>query len=560
MRGAAVAVLLLCILPAESATAAKPEKQGFAQRLAAGNVVFAQAPVEPLSVVEANENLNIVRIAEAEAVANGILARLIAVLPVPNLRQPTFFITSGVDFNCSVVKSGGAISCSHHVFEMLVAAGPRGRDQLAFLLAHELAHTVLPEHRKRFDRSDAVKSGWANAGALAGLVGLLALNKYSTMGSSTTVHPTMAANNAFFGMISAGADAGETVDGIVAPSWSRDNEAEADTFAIYFMQRAGFDPREAAQLLGTVDAEQRGLAKGSSNGLLKKAGDNLITQAVLSRGNPVSMGIGMGTGLLASIVTRGGKGHYHDATGKRASACAEQASGYDGGGAKPDEAKALFASAEAIDPVQSSAAPSMATVVAAPLPAARPSGRGGRRRSALKSPPVAVAAAPKDPWLIMVARSAAPLRELTLAVAVDQRRAGKDLNGALGLCPATRPLTRQLALSCGTAQVAANNGPTASALLHQAATDPTADAETFRRAAEGQAALGSGSEALATIEVGQRRYPDGQLFPAEIALRGGLEDRDGAKAAAQRCSAVSAKSIQEECRKALAGLETVKKG
>lgn len=68
------------------------------------------------------------------------------------------------------------------------------------------------------------------------------------------------------------------------------------------------------------------------------------------------------------------------------------------------------------------------------------------------------------------------------------------------------------------------------------------------------------TEAVATIQAGQRRYPDGQLYPREIALRGCLGDRDGARAAAQRCSTLSAKSIQEECRKTLAGLETAKKG
>ena len=38
------------------------------------------------------------------------------------------------------------------------------------------------------------------------------------------------------------------------------------------MQRAGNGPREAAQLLGTVAAEEKGPAEISSNGLLKKAG------------------------------------------------------------------------------------------------------------------------------------------------------------------------------------------------------------------------------------------------------------------------------------------------
>ena len=158
----------------------------------------------------------------------------------------------------------------------------------------------------------------------------------------------------------------------------------------------------------------------------------------------------MGTGLLASLVTRGGKGHYHDDTAKRASACAEQAAGHARGGAKPDEAKALFASAEATGPAQ--VLPAAPAVPAATTPSVRQSGRRGRR-SATRSPaPVAVAAAPTDPWRLMVEMSAAPLKELTLAVAVDQRRAGKDLNVALTLCPTARPLTRQLALSCGTAQ------------------------------------------------------------------------------------------------------------
>ena len=146
----------------------------------------------------------------------------------------------------------------------------------------------------------------------------------------------------------------------------------------------------------------------------------------------------MGTGLLASLVTRGGKGHYHDDTADRASACAEQAAGHGRGGAKPDEAKALFASAEATGPVQ--ALPAAPAVPAAATPSVRQSGRRGRR-SATRSPaPVAVAAAPTDPWRLMVEMSAAPLKELTLAVSVDQRRTGKDLagdgRGLMGCCSA----------------------------------------------------------------------------------------------------------------------------
>ena len=157
----------------------------------------------------------------------------------------------------------------------------------------------------------------------------------------------------------------------------------------------------------------------------------------------------MGTGLLASLVTRGGKGHYHDDTAKRASACAEQAAGHGGAARSPTRRRRCSRAWKRRDrpgPFRAPADPAAAT------PSVRQSGRRGRR-SATRSPaPAAVAAAPTDTWRLMVEMSAAPFKELTLAVAVDQRRTGKDLNGALTLCPTARPLIRQLALSCGTAQ------------------------------------------------------------------------------------------------------------
>lgn len=558
MLAVSTALLIGAALTAPATAGTKPEKPGFAERLAAGQIVFAPVPVEPLSIYEANENYDIARIVEAEGVANEILDRLIAASPVPATRRPTFFVTAGIEFNCSAMKSGGAISCSHHALQMLIDAGPRGRDQFAFLLAHELAHAIILDHRTRFDRSDAVKGGWAKAGTMAGILAMVALNKYTTSGNTTTVHPTMAANNMFFGLISAGADAGETVNGIVAPSWSKQNEAEADSFAILMMQRAGYNPREAAQLLGTVDKEQRGIAKARPNDLLTKAGTNLATQAILSHGNPISMGIGMGTGLITSLVTKDGGGHYHDDTSKRAAACAQQASALRAGMAKPDEAETLFAQAEAAEAAEAAAAaaPTPAPPVAAP---AAPPARRGRKRAA-RSPAPAPQIVPKDSWQVMTERAAPALRELTMAAMVNYRRVTKDVPGALSLCPSAQPRTRQLMLSCGTAQVAAGNGAVAAALLRRAAADPTADAETFRRVSLAQADLGIGPEALATIDAGQRRYPDGQLYPTEIALRAGLGDLAGAKAAAQRCGALPDKPLQENCRKTLAAIATQKKG
>jgi beta-barrel assembly-enhancing protease len=182
------------------------------------------------AVAELRGELPIVRDRQIENYVGRIGERLVAAIP-GRLRQPQFRYTFQVvdrrDINAFALP-GGPIFVNRG---MLDAA--RNDGEVAGVMAHELSHIVL-----RHATAQATKGQKFQFGALAGqLLG-------SVIGGRTGA------------IISQGSQIGI---GTYVLKYSREYEREADLLGVQIMARAGYDPRDMANMFQTI-------ARRSGNG------------------------------------------------------------------------------------------------------------------------------------------------------------------------------------------------------------------------------------------------------------------------------------------------------
>jgi predicted Zn-dependent protease len=557
---AAAALACGLILPWAAASAPpkpraeKPKKDknlSFEERLQAGKVEFAAEPMTPLTVAQLTE-FDIIRDPLMERAAYDILGRLVAAHPGGPAGKPArlpFFVVDGDDINCSTLPTGGAILCTRAVFDQLIAAGVAGKDQLAFLLAHELAHVTIAGHRERFGKSDKLKKDIATAGVVAALVGLAVFSDYKKSGDRITMQATRSATNVFWITLGTGLNMGEFANGLAAPSWAKRDEEDADAFAMILLRDAGFEINAGNQFLNSADRTLRANKMRSTKfgQMFKQAGQGALLQGLLSKGDTVSIIIGAVGGALSGWAQEGALAHYHRTPDKRAAACAQFVKAHAAAreAATPgDEAAELFAS---YDRLSSPAAAVAAAAAAAAAATAAP--RGRRRASRVLATPVI-----SDSWDLFL-RSPGPIAQLIISNRIRELLADDHVEEALALCP-DRFTVSQLMLACGIAYAGVGEAGKALPLLTQAMSDPEAPPETFRWVAHAQASLGLHQIALQTTARGIVRYPAGNLYPDEIMIRAAIGDMTGAQTTATTCQKNAAKEFQDACARGWAALQS----
>lgn len=102
------------------------------------------------------------------------------------------------------------------------------QDQLAAVMAHEVAHVLARHHAERVSQQFATQMGLDLVGAMAG--------------------PQTATKRQLLGLLGLGAQVG-----ILLP-YSREQEREADLYGLDLMARAGFDPRASIELWNNMSA------------------------------------------------------------------------------------------------------------------------------------------------------------------------------------------------------------------------------------------------------------------------------------------------------------------
>jgi predicted Zn-dependent protease len=212
----ALAASLTIALPASAQTRIEPDRNRFspAQDVELGRRAAA----------ELRQELPIVRDRRTQAYVDRLGERLVAAIP-GRLQQPRFRYTFQVvdrrDINAFALP-GGPIFVNRG---MLDAA--RSDGEVAGVIAHELSHVVL-----RHGTAQATKGQKFQLGALAGqIIG-------SLIGGRTGA---VVAQGSQFGL------------GTYFLKYSREYEREADLLGAQIMARAGYDPREMANMFRTIE-------------------------------------------------------------------------------------------------------------------------------------------------------------------------------------------------------------------------------------------------------------------------------------------------------------------
>ncbi len=179
------------------------------------------------AAAEVRQELPIIRDGRTQDYVEGIGERLVSAIPA-RLRQPgfrySFEVVDRKDINAFALP-GGPIFVNRG---MLDAA--RSNGEVAGVIAHELSHVVL-----RHGTAQATKGQKFQIGALAGqVIG-------SLIGGRTG---SIVANGSQIGL------------GTYFLKYSREYEREADLLGAQIMARAGYDPREMANMFQTI--AQRG--------------------------------------------------------------------------------------------------------------------------------------------------------------------------------------------------------------------------------------------------------------------------------------------------------------
>ncbi|MGJ3241980.1 MAG: M48 family metallopeptidase [Opitutales bacterium] len=139
---------------------------------------------------------------------------------VPNAEWETIVIENPREVN-AFAMAGGKIGVYTGLIDLV-----DNDDQLAFVIAHELAHITARHVHERLSQEMVREAGGVALSAA----------------SITQGGVTLSAVNSLYGLSS----------GVASLSFNRAKEAEADTIGLMYMARAGYDPRQALEIINKV--------------------------------------------------------------------------------------------------------------------------------------------------------------------------------------------------------------------------------------------------------------------------------------------------------------------
>jgi len=186
--------------------------------------VQQDAQIGAQAAAQANRQLPMVRDGEVDGYINQIVRRLAAVAPGPRFEYRSQVVNSP-EINAFALPGGYV-----YVNRGLIRA-VRNEDELAGVIAHEMAHVA-----QRHGTSQATKAYAAQAGV--GILGQILGGRNQRVGLGEQIVGSLGLNALFM-------------------KFSRGAESEADRVGAQMMARAGYDPMAMANFFDLLAAQQR---------------------------------------------------------------------------------------------------------------------------------------------------------------------------------------------------------------------------------------------------------------------------------------------------------------
>lgn len=190
---------------------------------------------------QVEQGLGVVRDTQLQNYLDGILAKLLAVSPMPDC-SVTVYVTPHDATQAVALADGG----------ILVALGflrnLKSEDEVAALLAHELTHILSNHHESDafVETQDSFLKGLDTANAAGSVIlGVVDPELAQGLDAATNVGGAMY----------------QISESLIAPAWTVEQEDEADLTGIDLMAAAGYNPRAMASLMDVIAVQDEAYAK-----------------------------------------------------------------------------------------------------------------------------------------------------------------------------------------------------------------------------------------------------------------------------------------------------------
>jgi predicted Zn-dependent protease len=188
--------------------------------------------------------------------ANQVLAKLLAVAPMKNLPARVYIVGSSN-------LNAGAMPCGAIAVYWGLLRSVRSEDELAFVLSHELGHIAFHHHDSDFfvDAQHYAVTSAAITDQLASDTGSKLGQQFDTGGDIDRA-------------IRIGRIAEKVSENLLLPSFTREQEDDADMFGVDLMIRAGYNPASILSFFTTLSAWEK--AQKAEDDKLKDAMDRQL--------------------------------------------------------------------------------------------------------------------------------------------------------------------------------------------------------------------------------------------------------------------------------------------